>query len=294
MGVTPEPHYDVDVDDVVFVHHGAVPLLARVVLPRGAGPFPAVVSVHGGAWYWRDRQHRNAIKLQLARHGVVVVAIDFRMPPNAPYPAALADINFAVRWVKANADRLRTSPNAVGIHGESSGGHLAVLAGTRPHDQRYCAIPQPDGRRVDATVGWVIACWPVISPLGRYRYAKRLADEGKLKTMTDLVLPGHEQFWVTEEAMTEGDPLLALERGEQLQLPPTLCVQGRNDPAHPITHLERFVDLYRRAGGVIDLEQFDLPSGANLGDTMEKDPNGPIATEVLARMVEVIDKNSVV
>jgi acetyl esterase/lipase len=287
----PVPQFEVDVDDLVFVEHGSKPLLARVMLPRGSGPFPGVVSVHGGAWYENDRTHRNVTKRELARHGIAVVAIDFRMPPEATYPAALADINFAVRWVKANAERLRISPDGVGIQGESSGGHLAFLAGVRPRDERYCAIPDPAGwPAVDATVGWVISFWPVISPLGRYRYAKELLKRGELPRMTDLVLPGHEQFWLTEEAMSEGDPVLALERGEQLELPPAICFQGPNDLGHPIAHLERFVELYRQAGGSIDLELPDVPEGGNLGFTIEDDPTGPLAQGVMTRIVEFINK----
>ena len=117
MTVWPTPRFEVDIEDVIFAEHESKPLLARVMLPRGSGPFPAVVSVHGGAWYENDRTHRNVTKRELARRGIVVVAIDFRMPPEATYPAALADINFAVRWVKANADRLRTAPDAVGHSG---------------------------------------------------------------------------------------------------------------------------------------------------------------------------------
>jgi acetyl esterase/lipase len=287
----PTPQFDVDVEDVEFVRHGSAPLLARLMLPRGAGPFPAVVSIHGGAWYLNDRTHRSATRQQLARHGIVVVSIDFRMPPHAVYPAALADINFAVRWVKANAARLRTSPHTVGIQGESSGGHLAVLAGIRPHDKRYSAIPNQSGvQAIDARVSWVIAFWPVISPLGRYRYAKLMASQGKLKRMTGLVLPGHEQFWDTEDAMSEGDPVLAFERGEQLDLPPTICIQNREDLSHPIAHLERFAELYRRAGGVIDLEELDLPATTNLGITIEEEPNGAVASEVMGRVSEFVGR----
>lgn len=291
MRVSSTPQFEVDIDDLVFVEHGSTPLLARIMRPRGFGPFPAVVSVHGGAWYENDRTHRNVTKRQLAAHGIVVVAIDFRMPPDAGYPAALADINFAIRWVKANAERLSTSPDAVGIQGESSGGQLAVLAGARPYDHRYCAIPDlPGWPVVDATVDWVISFWPVISPLGRYRYAKEMLSRGELPGLTDLVIPGHEQFWVTEAAMSEGDPVLALERGEQLALPPTICFQGPNDLGHPIAHLQRYVELYRQAGGSIDLELPHIPEGGNLGFTMEDDPTGPVAQEVMARIAEFINK----
>ena len=291
MRVQPTPQFEVDIDDVAFVEHETVPFLARVMLPRGAGPFPALVSVHGGAWYENDRTHRNVTKRHLARHGIAVIAIDFRMPPDAAYPAAVADINFAIRWVKANAERLRTSPEAVGIQGESSGGHLAVLAAVRPYDPRYCTIPnRPGWPAVDATVAWVISFWPVISPFGRYRYAKDLLSRGELPRMTDLVLPGHEQFWVTEDAMSEGDPVLALERGEQLELPPVLCFQGPNDLGHPIAHLQHFVELYRQVGGSIDLGLLHVPEGGNLGFTMEEDPNGTVSSDVMARIAEFINK----
>ncbi len=69
------------------------------------------------------------------------------------YPKALADINYAIRWVKLHAKDLKTRPDLVGISGQSSGGHLAMLAAMRPHDPRYTAIPLPAGSpALDATV----------------------------------------------------------------------------------------------------------------------------------------------
>ena len=56
--------------------------------------------------------------------------------------------------------------------------------------------------------------------------------------------------------MAEGNPVRALERGEQVELPPVLYVQGTNDRAHPRPDLDRFVEQYRRAGGQIDLELY--------------------------------------
>jgi acetyl esterase/lipase len=289
MRVSAIPEFDIDVEDVSFLRRGGEDLRATVMMPRGEGPFPAAVSVHGGAWYLNDRTHRNATKRRLARHGVVVVAIDFRMPPVATYPAALADINYAVRWVKANSAQLRTSPLLVGIQGESSGGHLAVLSSTRPHDPRYAIEGNPsDWPSVDATVGWVLAFWPVISPLGRYHFAKDQLSQGK----PSIVIPGHEQFWVTEDAMAEGDPVLALERGETLVTPPTLCFQGSNDRGHPRPHLERFAQLYREAGGEIDVEIITLPEGVNLGQTVEDEPDGPLADTMMVRIAEFVDKHT--
>ena len=79
--------HQIDVEDVEYLRHGSKPLLARLFKPRGAGPFPALVDVHGGAWNLSDRLADTIINEALARSGVVVAALDFRMPPEASYPA---------------------------------------------------------------------------------------------------------------------------------------------------------------------------------------------------------------
>ncbi len=74
--------YEIDVEDVEYLRHGAAPLLARVYKPRGTGPFPLIVDLHGGAWCKKDRTSDAGTDEPLAKSGVVVVALDFRMPPD--------------------------------------------------------------------------------------------------------------------------------------------------------------------------------------------------------------------
>ena len=166
--------HEFDVQDVEYLRHGDKPLLARVFKPRGDGPFPAIVDLHGGAWCLSNRLADKLRHELLASHGNVVVSLDWRCGSEGAYPKALTDINYAIRWVKAHAKELKTRPDLVAISGQSSGGHLAMLAAMRPHDPRYTAIPLPAGSpKVDATVKCVIMSWPVINPIGRYNYAKR-------------------------------------------------------------------------------------------------------------------------
>ena len=251
--------YDISVEDVEYIRHGDKPLLARLFKPRGQGPFPLIVDLHGGAWCLGDRLMDVAINKPLAQSGVVVAALDFRMPPEASYPASLVDINYAIRWLKTQAPALGSRPDLVGILGSSSGGHQAMLLGMRPRDPRYAALPLPAGApAVDASVRCVVPCWPVIDPLARYHYAKKLKAGGKpYPELADLVLPLHDKYWKTEEAMAEGNPVLALERGERVELPPVLYIQGTNDKAHPRVDLDRFVAQYRKAGGQVQLELFE-------------------------------------
>src|SRR5262249_41849813 len=180
MAATAPKVYDVEIEDVEYLRHGDRPLLARLFKPRGSGPFPAIVELHGGAWNLGDRLMDVAINKPLAQSGVVVAALDFRMPPVAPYPASLADINYAIRWVKTQASRWGSRPEWVGALGSSSGAHQAMLAGMRPHDPRYAALPLPAGApAVDARLRCVVLCWPGIDPLARYHYAKQLEEGGK-------------------------------------------------------------------------------------------------------------------
>src|SRR5712692_1205147 len=156
--------HEFDVEDMEYLRHGDKPLLARVFRPRGEGPFPALVECHGGAWCQSDRTTERLRHQAMATHGIVSIALDFRSGNEDPYPASMQDINYAVRWAKFSARDLKTRPDLVGLSGQSSGAHLAMLVAMRPDDPRYAAIPLPAGVAHDASVRCVIMSWPVINP----------------------------------------------------------------------------------------------------------------------------------
>jgi acetyl esterase len=280
--------HDIKIEDIEYVRHGDTPLLARLYRPQGTGPFPLMVELHGGAWCRQDRLADKLIHEALAKSGVVVAALDFRQPPVAPYPASLQDIHYAIRWLKTRAAELGSRPDMVGSMGNSSGAHQAILLAMRARDARYGALPLPAGSpAVDATVRCVILCSPVIDPLGRYHYAKKLKAGGQpYPALVDEVLPCHDAYWQSEDAMAAGGPALALERGETVQLPPVLYLQGTEDLAHPRPHLDRFVAAYRKAGGVVDLELFD---GEGQGFIMRK-AGSPASNRALEMIVEFVHK----
>ena len=158
--------HEFKVEDVEYLRHGNTPLLARLYRPHGAGPFPIMVELHGGAWCRGDRLADKVIHELLARSGVIVASLDWRQPPVAPYPASFQDIHYGIRWLKSRAAELGSRPDLVGSMGNSSGGHQAMLLGMRPFDPRYSAVPGPAGAATpDATVRCVIMTSPVIAPL---------------------------------------------------------------------------------------------------------------------------------
>jgi acetyl esterase len=249
-------------EDIEYAKQGGKPLLLRFFRPEGRGPFPAVVELHGGAWHHGDRLIEHNRHEALAERGIAVASLDFRDGTEGAYPAGIADINYAVRWLKSRAKDLAIRPG-LAISGQSSGGHLAMLVAMKPKDARYAAQPLAG---VDASVRCVVMSWPVINPLSRYRMAKRAAAAGG--TWANDLIAGHDEFWRTEANMADGSPVLILERGEQVETPPALWIQAPNDSVHDYKDPEgkydgnepqRFCDRYRKAGGQIDLVYFDAP-----------------------------------
>jgi acetyl esterase/lipase len=251
------------VDDHEFLRHGDNALGMRIYRPDGPGPFPAVIDLHGGAWSKGNLAECQARDKVLARRGIVAIAIDFRQAGDG-YPSALVDINYAVRWVKANAATLGTRADLVSMTGQSSGGHLAMLAAMRPDDPRYAAIALPAGSpAVDATVRSIVMTWPVINPLSRLRHLQRHTEAGTIPSQYTEIAVRQSSFWQNDTNMTDGNPMLILERGETTApLPPTLWIQSRpdfmhdyRDPDSPIdaNEPERFAANYRRAGGQLTI-----------------------------------------
>ena len=249
------------------------PLLARHYRPEGPGPFPAVLEVHGGAWTSGDRFNNVAIAEYLASQGVVVLSIDFRMPPAAGYPETVADVNFGIRFLKANAERFATRSDLVGGLGTSSGGHLLLLNALRPHDRRYAAIPSPG---VDASLAFAVACWPVADPLARYRAVKERGN--------DRLVEAHHQFWPSEAAMAEGSPQLILERGEAIEKPPALIMQGTADDNLTSDMATNFAAAYKKAGGSISFHSFEGQPHAFIA----RDPASADAVRALGLIADFI------
>jgi acetyl esterase len=251
------------VDDHEYLRHGDNALGMRIYRPDGPGPFPAVIDLHGGAWSKGNLAECQARDEVLARRGIVAIAIDFRQAGDG-YPSALVDINYAVRWVKANAATLGTRADLVSMTGQSSGGHLAMLAAMRPDDPRYAAIALPAGSpAVDATMRSIVMTWPVINPLSRLRHLQRHTKAGTIPSQYTEIAARQSSFWQNDANMIDGNPMLILERGETTApLPPTLWIQSRPDFMHDYRDLdapidanepERFAANYRRAGGQLTI-----------------------------------------
>jgi acetyl esterase/lipase len=269
--------YEFMVKDIVYQRNGGRQRLARLYQPAGSGPFPALLQVHGGAWNNSDRTDGQNTALDLAAAGIVVLSIDFRNAPEAPYPASLQDINYGIRWLKAHAGEFGSSAGQVGGYGTSSGGHQILLAAIRPDDPRYRALPLVEAPELDAKLAFVVSGWGVLFPFERYKLAKAKGDASLVKS--------HDTFFGNEETQIEATPALIIERGEKVDLPPALVFQGTKDEWTPVELAERFATDYRGAGGNMDLL---LLEGAHHTFVKEHpfDPNSVKAVETMKTFIK--------
>jgi len=246
----PAASFEITVSEVEFRRTAAGrQLMARVYQPAGAGPFPTMLDLHGGAWNAKDRKAEEPMDRALAASGVLVVAIDMTLAGEAPYPACIQDANYGVRWLKSKAAQWNGDPSRIGVYGSSSGGHVAELLSLRPHDPRYNAIPLPEAPKLDATVAFIAMRSPISDPYARFQQAEKMKREPMMKNNTTFFKP-----W---ETIYEGNPQRILERKEKISLGPMLLMQGALDDNVLPAVQEKFAATYKAAGGDIQLQIFE-------------------------------------
>jgi acetyl esterase len=101
-------------------------LTADISVPKGAGPFPIVLYLHGGGWVAGSPQSHRKLGMQFAEQGYLTINLDYRLAPEHPFPAGLDDSIFAAEWAVANAQRWGGDASRMAIGGDSAGGNLAA------------------------------------------------------------------------------------------------------------------------------------------------------------------------
>lgn len=183
---------------------------------EGDGPFPAVVCIHGGGFRAGTREGYDGLCLQLAQRGYVAVTVTYRLAPDFQFPAAVHDVKAAVRWLRANAERLHVDPVRIGAVGGSAGGHLAQFLGVTADVAAF----EGDGGHAEQSSA--VAC--VVNYYGPSDFTKSYGKSVDAAEVLPLFLGGNlEQehrrhieasplYWVTPYAA------------------PTLYIHGTEDP----------------------------------------------------------------
>lgn len=120
-------------EDVLIGNAGTRPIYTSIAVPKTTpnAPVPVMVYIHGGGWNHGDRKQALAsICSYVTKRGYIGVSLDYRLTPEAPFPAQIQDVKLAIRYLRAHAAEYHLDPNRIGVWGTSAGGHLASLLGT--------------------------------------------------------------------------------------------------------------------------------------------------------------------
>lgn len=123
-------------EDVRIGNAGTRPIYTSIAVPKilPQAPVPVMVYIHGGGWNHGDRKQALAsICNYVTKRGYIGVSLDYRLTPEAPFPAQIQDVKLAIRYLRAHAAEYHLDPSRIGVWGSSSGGiwpHYSVRLGT--------------------------------------------------------------------------------------------------------------------------------------------------------------------
>ena len=237
-----------NIEDIVYRTVDGIELLGRLYRPDGGGYGIWLIDVHGGACGFGDRLNYEIIHLNLQANGVGAFALDFRLSDVARYPAPVEDVAYGIRWFKANAQRLGLTVKKLGALASSSGAQQMGLIALKPDDPRWTVKDATLGD-ADASVEFLVAGWPILDPLARYKMVQEAGNE--------RIMSAHHAYFADEAAMADGNPYMLLERGEATHLPPVLIVQGTNDANVAHERADIFAALYREKGGDAEVIKYE-------------------------------------
>jgi acetyl esterase/lipase len=196
--------------------------------PVGASATPAILLIHGGGWWYGDRDETDPIADRFARAGYVVANLDYRLVPDAIFPAQVFDSFCALAYLRAHADELGIDPARIGVAGFSAGAHLASMLAFAADVPELQDDACPSGRTGPAAA--------LAGGAGPYKLDILLDD-----TTTDFLGVPYSQ---DPERWELASPITHVGAGE----PPSLLFHAEHDLVIDIGQSERMRDTLRKAG----------------------------------------------
>ncbi|MGD9735020.1 MAG: alpha/beta hydrolase [Solirubrobacterales bacterium] len=219
---------NVDVHDVTIRERDGYATTAEICVPKGEGPFPTMLYMHGGGWCWGKAEYVRKLAMSIAARGHVVVNLSYALAPEHPFPYALEESIHAVRWMSANAREWNGAPGPVAIGGASAGANLAaatIVALNAPEP----LLPERElaGAEVEFSAAlflYGIFNFPLLMQVPNSHAG------GFAETLYNQAYLG--PHWLTKHR----DPLVSPALADSLErFPPTYLAVGSNDALLPQT-----------------------------------------------------------
>tara|TARA_Y100000310_G_C20653500_1_gene800737 strand:- start:889 stop:1734 length:846 start_codon:yes stop_codon:yes gene_type:complete len=231
----------------VFASDGGRDLKCDIYTPEGLDqPAAAVLIVHGGGWRMGSKEQMAGAALHLAGKGYVCVASEYRLNTEAKWPAQIADVKAAIRWIRANAHNLDVNPHMICLQGHSAGAHLSLHAAGTPNQDRFSGAGGHAG--VDESVAATAVFYaPVRFSLG----GEQLSGATPLRALL-----GHDGG--SGEEARYASPIEYV----SAHFPPTLLLHGTADKVVPPSSSMRMYEALTAAGAEAELHMLsNLPHG---------------------------------
>lgn len=244
-----------------------------VYLPdKGDGPFPVIVSIHGGAFMGCDKADMQVLPmLEGLKRGYAVVAVNYRLSWEATFPALVHDVKAAVRWIRANALQYRFDPERIAPWGGSAGGYLSSILGTSAGipELEDLSLGNPDQpSNVQAVVDW-------FGPTDFLKMDKQLTASGMppIKGTEHSGADSPESLLLGAKIADIPDRVRAADPTTYVRenAPPFLIQHGVNDPVVPVQQSVELGAKLREVCGE-DRVILDLIEGAEHGDPKFETP----------------------
>ena len=224
--------------DLEFAKPGGTSLTLDAFVPDGAGPFPTCILVHGGAFMRGDKtSYIKPLFAPLSQAGFAWFTINYRLAPTNRYPACVEDVETAIRWVKAHAAEFKVDPKRIALIGESAGGHLVSLVGTRTNS--------------DTAVAAVV---PFYAP---HDLVLQMDHRGKLGPPMEALFGLKELNDQARTVLRAASPTSYLRR----DLPPYLLIHGDKDEQVPYEQSVKFHQQMQALGATCDF--ITIPGGVH-------------------------------
>lgn len=231
-------------------------------------PVPAVIFIHGGAWKSGYRQMYHYYCTKFAEHGYIVATVSYRLTGVAPFPAAVEDVKCAVRWLRANADKLGVDPNKIGVAGGSAGGHLSMMVGYAPD------VPELEGAGGHGDTSSRVQA--VVNLYGPTDLTTEFA-----RSKGDVVnFVGGKSFDEAPEQYRLASPITHVTSDD----PPTLILHGSIDSTVPIEQAELLAAALEKNGVTCDYDRIE-------GWPHTMDIEVGVNNHCVAKMLEFFDEH---